>query len=224
MKGCLLIFIVFFLNTSAVVAQQVTGQNDQETAYNQAIQTRAEKIVASLGISDSAKFTSVTNLIAAQYKNLNTIYSERDLQVKLAKAAQADSNHALTKVRLDEIKEATTLKVDALHKIYISHLSQRLTDQQIDRVKDGMTYNVVNVTYRGYNQMIQTLTEPQKKQIMEWLIEAREHAMDAESSEKKHGWFGKYKGRINNYLSSAGFDLKKAGDEWAERIKAEKTK
>ena len=32
--------------------------------------------------------------------------------------------------------------------------------------------------------------------------------------------FGKYKGRINNYLSAQGYDLKKEGIEWQKRIKA----
>ncbi len=69
--------------------------------------------------------------------------------------------------------------------------------------------------------MIQNLTEVQKKQILVWLTEAREHAMDAESSDKKHAWFGKYKGKINNYLSAAGYDLKKEGVEWEKRRKAQ---
>jgi hypothetical protein len=43
--------------------------------------------------------------------------------------------------------------------------------------------------------------------------------MDAESSDKKHAVFGKYKGRINNYLSAEGYDLKKATEEWQQRIK-----
>ncbi len=47
--------------------------------------------------------------------------------------------------------------------------------------------------------MIPGLTEDQKNQMLAWLSEAREKAMDAESSDKKHAWFGKYKGRINNY-------------------------
>ena len=55
---------------------------------------------------------------------------------------------------------------------------------------------------------------------MIWLTEARERAIDAESSDKKHAWFGKYKGRINNYLSAAGYDLKKEGIEWEKRRKA----
>jgi hypothetical protein len=68
--------------------------------------------------------------------------------------------------------------------------------------------------------MIPALTDVQKKQIMDWLIEARELAMDAESSEKKTAIFGKYKGRIANYLSVQGYDLKKEGEEWNKRIKA----
>ena len=46
--------------------------------------------------------------------------------------------------------------------------------------------------------------------------------MDAESSNKKHEWFGKYKGRINNYLSAAGYNMKKEGEEWQKRIKEQK--
>jgi hypothetical protein len=34
-------------------------------------------------------------------------------------------------------------------------------------------------------------------------------ALDASSSNKKHEAFGKYKGRINNYLSKRGYDLVK---------------
>ncbi len=57
--------------------------------------------------------------------------------------------------------------------------------------------------------MLPNLTEKQKARIMTWLVEAREHAMNGGTSEEKHAWFGKYKGRINNYLSSEGYDLKR---------------
>jgi len=43
--------------------------------------------------------------------------------------------------------------------------------------------------------------------------------MDGESSEKKHWWFGKYKGRINNYLSAQGYDITKERKEWESRTK-----
>ena len=76
-----------------------------------------------------------------------------------------------------------------------------------------MTYNVVQVTYNSYLDMLPQLTEQQKTTIMAYLVEAREIAMDAGSSREKHSWFGKYKGRINNYLSAQGYDLKKASQE-----------
>ena len=72
--------------------------------------------------------------------------------------------------------------------------------------------------------MIPSLKTEEKAQIMSWLVEARELAMDAESSDKKHWCFGKYKGRINNYLSAAGYDLKKEREEWQKRIKEEEEK
>jgi hypothetical protein len=66
--------------------------------------------------------------------------------------------------------------------------------------------------------MIPSLTEEEKAQIMIWLKEAREFAIDAESSKKKHEMFGKYKGRINNYLTKRGYDLTKEREEWYKRI------
>ena len=82
-----------------------------------------------------------------------------------------------------------------------------------------MTYKILEVTYTAYLDELPQLTAPQKDKIKGWLVEAREIAIDAESSNKKHEVFGKYKGRINNYLSSQGYDMKKAGEEWQKRIK-----
>jgi hypothetical protein len=65
--------------------------------------------------------------------------------------------------------------------------------------------------------MIPSLKKEEKDQIMSWLVEAREYAMDAESSDKKHWWFGKYKGRINNYLSAQGYDINAERKEWEQR-------
>ena len=92
--------------------------------------------------------------------------------------------------------------------------------KDLDEVKDQMTYKILPLTYNAYLDELPTLTDAQNLQIKAWLIEAREHAIDAESSEKKHAWFGKYKGRINNYLSAQGFDMKKAAEEWQKRIQS----
>ena len=90
----------------------------------------------------------------------------------------------------------------------MAKLSVELTAQQVDQVKDGMTYGVLPVTYRTYLAQTPNLTEAQKQQTMAYLVEARELAMDGGSSEEKHAIFRKYKGKINNYLSAQGYKLK----------------
>ncbi|HYH55721.1 MAG TPA: DUF3826 domain-containing protein, partial [Anseongella sp.] len=95
-----------------------------------------------------------------------------------------------------------------------------LSQEQVDKVKDGMTYGVLPLTYKAFQEMLPALTKEQEAVIMHYLLEAREKAMDGGSSEEKHHIFGDYKGKINNYLSAEGYDLKKAGEEWKKRREA----
>jgi hypothetical protein len=203
-----------------VFAQRNQTKKESGEAYYNVVKQRAGKIVAILEISDSAKAERVQTIIARQYQNLNNIHNSRDGQIKTAKAKTGESKEAIA-ASVKKIQEKADKQLAKLHKKYLKQLGKNLTAEQVVKVKDGMTYNVLPITYNGYMQMLPNLTEEQKKQIMAWLVEAREKAMDAESSEKKHGWFGKYKGKINNYLSASGINMKQAGDEWQKRIKAE---
>lgn len=208
----------FFQATVLLLCGKIHAQSlpaAKDTAYLKMIDQRAAKIVTGLHLADAAQSERVKNSIAEQYFQLNEIDRQRDSAIKSIKA-QATGKEAIA-AQTQALDEAINTKLDALHAAYLSKLSKELTPQQVDAVKDGMTYNVVNVTYNGYLQMLPNLTDAQKTQIMAWLVEAREHAMDAGSSEKKHAWFGKYKGRINNYLSAQGYDVKKAGEDWAKR-------
>lgn len=205
MKRVYLLLAILFSGAAGVFAQNNSIPVNEKEAYLKVISQRADKIVAVLNIADQAKQQKVSNIIRDQYNNLNNIYVERDQRVKSLK-----STHEGDKAAIEAAVKTEGVKVDAklakLHKKYLAKLSSELSEAQIDQVKNGMTYNVLPITYKAYQEQILTLTEEQKKQIFTWLTEAREHAMDAESAEKKHAWFGKYKGRINNYLSAAGYD------------------
>jgi len=217
MKLSILVFLLTFSGITTIFAQ--TNAAADKEAYIKMITDRAAKIVTNLGLNDARKTEKVTVIVRDQYSNLNDIYAARDTRVKEIKEKSKDN-----KVERDSALAKDGLIVERalnkLHKKYISKLSDQLTNEQVELVKNGMTYNVLPITYKAYQEEILTLTEDQKKQILIWLTEAREHAMDAESSDKKHAWFGKYKGRINNYLSAAGYDLKKEGVEWEKRRNA----
>lgn len=202
LKRRLLLVSLISICLTSVYAQDTPA--DKAAAYTKTITARSNKIVSALGITDSAKYKRVVNIIVDQYKNLNTIQEERDSQPKEAKQQAA---------------AAASAKVSELHKSYLAKLGTELNAAQIDKVKDEMTYKTLPITYKAYLEEVLTLTEVQKAQIKAWLTEARELAMDGESQKKKVEIFGKYKGRINNYLSAQGYDMKKEGEEWQKRIK-----
>ncbi|WP_232336472.1 DUF3826 domain-containing protein [Mucilaginibacter aquatilis] len=215
---------VVLLSVTNAVAQDNTSAAEKEIAYRKVVFDRAAKIVKGINLPDSARALEVTKVVAKQYQDLNDIYTLRDNRKAAIKAETGDNKEAAA-AQLKKLDEETTAKIDKLHPQYLTRLKKAgLTPEQINQVKDGMTYNVLNVTTTAYNSMLPNLTNEQRTQITAWLIEAREHAMDAESSEKKHAWFGKYKGRINNYLSAAGIDMKKEEAAWLARVKEEKNK
>lgn len=177
---------------------------------------RAEKIAAALELPDAARTTRVRDLIARQYADLSVIHAVRDEALAAAKAGPADRKAAAESAA----KEAAKAAQDALHPQYLARLATELTPGQVDAVKDGMTYGVLPLTFRVYQEMLPNLTAAQKTQILAWLTEARELAMDGSTSQEKHAWFGKYKGRINNYLAKAGINMKQAEKDMMARRKA----
>lgn len=184
------------LLTPALANAQSNPDNDK--AYIKTVTRRSDKILAGLQIADSAKYKQVKEIMVQQYVDLNDL--EKDKNGEQAAQKRAD-----------------------LHKQYMAKLSAQLTPAQVEKIKDGMTYGVLPITYKAYTDMIPTLKENEKTQIMSWLTEARELAMDGGSSEEKHKVFGKYKGRINNYLSSRGYDIQQERKNWEARQKASKS-
>jgi hypothetical protein len=184
--------------------------------YRNVAAERSAKITALLNLSDSTKFHRVQDGITDFYVELNTHHTLRDNRIRELKEKKSGSG--LTE-KTDRIKAQTDRKVKATHNRFLKCLRSDLDSLQIEKVKDGLTYGILPATFNGYQEMIPALTAIQKEKIYGWLVEAREHAMDGGTAEEKHAWFGKYKGRINNYLSSEGYDLKKAGEEWEKRIR-----
>jgi hypothetical protein len=200
---------------------QAEDQPDPE--YLQVVTMRAGKIVETLGIEDTAKAVRVRDVIALQYWQLSQMHDARDQAINAARTDTADDKEAVA-AAIAAAKNEADAKVYVLHAAFLARLSVELNSDQVDGVKDGMTYGVANGTYNVYMEMMPDLSEEQKRQVKAWLLEARELAMDQGSSREKHGVFGKYKGKINNYLSAAGYDLKEAEKnlrKWRSQEEAE---
>lgn len=217
MKSSTILFILCLCGIvlSPLRAQVKLNTEGRDTAYVRVILDRASKNISALE-QTGEKLEAVRNIVANRYFELNDIYAERDTLVAVAKRTLTgdEKNRAI-----DAAKAQCDSKLYRSHFALPARLGMYLTDEQVVQVKDGITMGVVKVTYDATLDMIPTLTDEEKQQILLWLVEARELALDAESSKKKHDVFGKYKGRINNYLAGRGYDLVKEREAWYERIK-----
>ncbi|MEN6453739.1 MAG: DUF3826 domain-containing protein [Prolixibacteraceae bacterium] len=212
-----LVLLVVFAGSLNLNAQNSISKNQPDKAYREVVSKRAEKIVNTLEITDPARSERVRNLIAQQYYDLNGIHDR--CKAEKGKLKEKGGSREQIEAEIKALQARADSELTVLHQKYIVNLSNELSPEQIEGVRNGMTYGVLPITYAGYLDMIPELKEEEKQQIMIWLTEAREHAMDAGSSEEKHGWFGKYKGRINNYLSARSYDLKKYSEAREARIR-----
>ena len=190
---CAAILSLLTISISAQVALKTEGQDPK---YLETIKGRAQKIVDGLQLTDAQKAENVRNIIANRYFLLNDIHAKYD------KKTQQDALNA---------------ELYKHHFELASALALYLNEEQIDAVKDGMTYGRLKRDYNAQLEMIPSLTDEEKAQVLIWLKEAREYAMDAADSKGKHFWFDKYRGRTNNWLSARGYDLKKEREAWMKR-------
>ena len=202
MKKVVFAAILSLFTITANAQLVVLNEDGRDSAYVESIVNRSQKIVDGLQLDDKKTARNVRNIIANRYFLLNDIHSKYD------KNQQAERDADLYKHHFE----------------LVSSLSLYLTDEQIDAVKDGMTFGRLKRDYQATQDMIPTLTDFEKQQILIWLKEAREYAMDAADSKGKHFWFDKYRGRTNNWLSARGYDLKKERDNWMKRIEDAKKK
>ncbi len=214
-----IIILTLLLQLTLQMSAVELDTNDRDSVYVTTILSRSQKIVDKLGIKDKSVAGNVLKIIANRYFKLNDIHEDCAKKTKYAKDSLRGKEKQLA---LDAAQNERDAQLYKHHFEFTADLSMFINDKQIEAVKDGLTYGVVKVTYDATLEMIPSLTVEEKTQILAWLKEAREFSMDAENSNKKHEWFGKYKGRINNYLAKRGYDLVKEREGWYKRIDSKK--
>lgn len=184
-----------------------SSKEEAEAAYTQSIEKRVAEILDSLELKDSAKKLKVHDILITHYRSLRDWHDANDRPLKTASELQARQIKASLK---------------SMHDKFIAALSRELIPEQVEKIKDKMTYGTVKVTYDAYCEIVQNLTDAEKQKILELLKEAREEAMDGGSHQEKVAIFKKYKGKINNYLDSQGHNVKQSYKDWGEKQKKKK--
>jgi hypothetical protein len=199
------------LHASIARAQEDTKPaptiQDKEAYYTDILEHRVKDIMDALNLSDTNKIARVRTALLLQYRSLRL--RDEFIQAKLA----AQDKHAEAKAREALLQDLS----QPLHQWFVNALATDLTPEQLEKVKDKMTYNKVKVTYDAYCEIVPNLTDQDKAKILEMLKAAREEAMDGGSAGEKSAVFKVYKGRINNYLDANGHDVAQAYKAWGAK-------
>ena len=200
------------LFTSVLVAGPVSAQMstpaatdaEKEAFYAQTIENRTLDILKAVSIADAAKSNAVHDVIVAQYHALRVRDAAIDTRLKVD---GKEVNYANRAAQL-------AVQSKPLHDQFLAKLAESLTPEQVEKVKDLMTYNKVKVTYDGYCAIVPNLTDAEKAKILELLKLAREEAIDGGNAPEKSAIFQKYKDQINAYLNAQGHDTAAAFKDW----------
>ena len=196
MKKIILAATVSLFVVAAYAAETNATPELVEARYNKAIEGRTADILKTLALADADKAAKVHDDIIAQYRALKAWHDENDAKLK----ASAKDANAVAQIR-------TSLKM--IHDGFLAKLSESLTPEQIEKVKDKLTYGKVQFTFAGYLTAYTNLADEHQQKILELLKQAREEAMDGGSADEKTAVFQRYKGKINNYLSKQGVHAEK---------------
>jgi hypothetical protein len=203
-------FACFLGSASAQYSLPPGSSEDVEATYNTAIENRTAAIITLLKLGDAGKSARVHDIIIAQYRTLKARDEAIDSLLKL----QGKEVNYANRTRLLQSESKS------LHDQFMAKLAAELTPEQIEIVKDKMTYNKVQVTYDAYCSIIPGLTDGDKTEILAILKQAREEAMDGGNSGEKSAIFQKYKDQINSYLTAHGHDVAKAYKDFEAKEQA----
>lgn len=210
----LLLLLAVALPRTASAQEDTTPAStpeEKEAFYTQTITHRAEDVLKLLDLKDAAKAARVRDLILVQYRSLRA--RDAAVSAKLKDSGTASEDSAARSALVRSLSQP-------LHEWFVGVLAVELTPEQVEVVKNYMTYNKVKVTFDAYCNIIPGLTDTDKAKIMTLLKAAREEAMDGGTAAEKSAVFQKFKDQINEYLNAHGHDVAKAYQVWEARQSA----
>lgn len=208
--------LIVLLYTMSVFAAEIKLNTRNLSAESVAeAQRKAEKVLDELSITSDSIREKVQLVIVNRYLELREIhlkYDERNDEIESTQLSKEEKAMELERSYYQYNSDLYRSRFG-----YIAWLNFYLNHEQVEAVKDAMTYNLFHIRYNDFLDLLPNLKDAEKNRVYHWLIEAREFSMDFETPRKMRQMFTKYRGRINNYLASRGYDLRIATEDQKKR-------
>jgi len=180
---------------------------------------KAAEWVASLKLSDAAKETRVTEVIAVHLKTIRDWHNEHPYTTVPA-GINPITGKPLS--QLDRQMIANSAMPKTVHENLMTGLRKELSEEQVEAILDKYTVGKVAFTLKGYRAIVPDLTAEEEKTILGFLKQAREEAVDYKNMNQISAIFEIYKTKSEQYLNANGRDWKKLYKAYTDDSKAKK--
>lgn len=180
---------------------------------------KATEWVQSLKLEDNAREDRVIKVVAEHLTAIRTWHNEHP-----ASTVPAGINPR-TGDKLNEVDRqiiADSAQPSSYHENLMSGLRKDLTEEQVEVILDKYTVGKVAFTMKGYRAIVPDLTEAEEAQLLSYLKEAREMAVDYKNMKQISAIFEIYKTKCEQHLISNGRDWRALYKAFVKRIREEK--
>lgn len=196
-----LLLFSFLISLTVSFSQTVPSNIDGKHAK------RVDDIITALKLKDTENSLNVRAILVQHLENIHKVFSRRKASMDSLVIQDTDQ---LSKAKA-QIWDNENGNLNKLQATFLGKLSATsLLFEEIEQIKDLMTEGGRMREFDNYIALLPAMNNKQKNQVMSYLTEARENAMSAETAKERVQWFIKYRGRANNFLAAAGYNLREA--------------
>ena len=182
-------------NTVSFAAADANAKSEAD------IETKAGQWASALGLSDGAKEERVKVAISRHLKAVRDWHNDHPASSVPAGINPATGNR-LSEMDRDIIANSAIPR--SVHDSLMGILKRELTPEQVESVLDKYTVGKVEFTLKGYHAIVPDLKPEEEAQILTYLKQAREQAIDFKNMKEISAIFEIYKTKCEQYLNSNG--------------------
>ncbi len=218
--------MVMVMCTFSVLAQTENKSNpvkltaeEQKTKSDADQEKKAGEWVASLNLNDAEKEARIKTAITTHLKTIRDWHNDHPFTTVPAGINPVTGNRLS---ELDRQVIANSAMPKSVHDDLLTTLNKDLSPEQVELVLDKYTVGKVAFTMKGYKAIVPDLKPEEESQILIYLKQAREQAIDFKNMNQISAIFEIYKTKSEQYLNSNGRNWKQLYKSYTDAVKAKK--
>jgi hypothetical protein len=180
---------------------------------------KAAEWIASLHLIDTTKEQRLKTVVATHLKAVRDWHNNHPFGTVPA-GINPTTGKPLSELERQIIANSAMPK--SVHESLMAGLKKDLSDEQVAAVLDKYTVGKVAFTMAGYKAIVPDLKPEEEKTIHDFLVQAREQAVDYKNMNQISAIFEIYKTKSEQYLNNNGRSWRALYKAYTDAVKAKK--